>query len=161
MPTTADPQGTPRPYRTRKGGVLDDGGYKHLLQLGQRHRRNRGGEAPVRRAGIGVSQLPEAAGTLLSVDEAAEAERATRVQENVGKVAPGLVQYTTQLLFRGLWLRPGLKSRDRRLVTVSLSNLLLERHLPLLGLDRQKRDDLLNDLPETHRLPDGGRPSSE
>jgi len=29
------------------------------------------------------------------------------------------VQYTTDLLFRNLWLRPGLTPRDRSLVTVS------------------------------------------
>jgi 4-carboxymuconolactone decarboxylase len=29
------------------------------------------------------------------------------------------VQYTAELLFRELWLRPGLASRDRSLVTVS------------------------------------------
>jgi 4-carboxymuconolactone decarboxylase len=34
-------------------------------------------------------------------------------------VAPGVVQYTTDLLFRDLWLRPALTPRDRSLVTVS------------------------------------------
>jgi 4-carboxymuconolactone decarboxylase len=34
-------------------------------------------------------------------------------------VAPGVVQYTTDILFRDLWLRPGLAPRDRSLVTVS------------------------------------------
>jgi len=34
-------------------------------------------------------------------------------------VAPGVVQYTTDLLFRELWLRPALAPRDRSLVTVS------------------------------------------
>jgi 4-carboxymuconolactone decarboxylase len=34
-------------------------------------------------------------------------------------VAPGVVQYTTDVLFRDLWLRPGLAPRDRSLVTVS------------------------------------------
>src|SRR5437879_13673787 len=32
---------------------------------------------------------------------------------------PGLVQYTTDVLFRDLWLRPDLVPRDRSLVTVS------------------------------------------
>jgi 4-carboxymuconolactone decarboxylase len=32
---------------------------------------------------------------------------------------PGLVQNTTDLLFRDLWLRPALAPRDRSLVTVS------------------------------------------
>ena len=34
-------------------------------------------------------------------------------------MAPGVVQYTTEVLFRDLWLRPGLAPRDRSLVTVS------------------------------------------
>ncbi|MDI9682908.1 carboxymuconolactone decarboxylase family protein, partial [Burkholderia cenocepacia] len=34
-------------------------------------------------------------------------------------VAPGVVEYTTDALFRDLWLRPGLAPRDRSLVTVS------------------------------------------
>jgi 4-carboxymuconolactone decarboxylase len=38
---------------------------------------------------------------------------------NFGAVAPGVVQYTTDLLFRNLWLRPALAPRDRSLVTVS------------------------------------------
>ncbi|MGY4161827.1 4-carboxymuconolactone decarboxylase [Bradyrhizobium sp. USDA 4461] len=68
---------------------------------------------------IGVDQLPAASGPKLALDEAAEAQRATRVGEQFGKVAPGLVQYTTDVLFRDLWLRPGLAPRDRSLVTVS------------------------------------------
>ena len=34
-------------------------------------------------------------------------------------MAAGVVQYTTDLLFRDLWLRPALTPRDRSLVTVS------------------------------------------
>src|SRR5882757_3011072 len=68
---------------------------------------------------IGTSQLPAASGPQLPLDEAAEAQRATRVGQQFGNVAPGLVQYTTDLLFRDLWLRPGLAPRDRSLITVS------------------------------------------
>jgi len=32
---------------------------------------------------------------------------------------PGVVQYTTDILFRDLWLRPDLAPRDRSLVTIS------------------------------------------
>ena len=39
--------------------------------------------------------------------------------EQFGAVAPGVVQYTTDVLFRDLWLRPDLAPRDRSLVTVS------------------------------------------
>jgi 4-carboxymuconolactone decarboxylase len=68
---------------------------------------------------IGADQLPPASGPQLPLDEAAEAQRATRVGEQFGKITPSLVQYTTDVLFRDLWLRPGLAPRDRSLVTVS------------------------------------------
>jgi 4-carboxymuconolactone decarboxylase len=69
--------------------------------------------------GIGLDQLPLASPELLPLNETAEAERASRVEEDIGHAAPGLVQYTTDLLFRELWLRPALAPRDRSLVTVS------------------------------------------
>ena len=68
---------------------------------------------------IGVDQLPPAKATLLPLNEDAEAQRATQVSNNFGQVSPGLVQNTTNLLFRELWLRPALAPRDRSLVTVS------------------------------------------
>lgn len=68
---------------------------------------------------IGADQLPPASPTLLPLDKDAEARRATAVEQQFGKVAPGLVQNTTDVLFRDLWLRPGLTPRDRSLVTVS------------------------------------------
>ncbi len=69
--------------------------------------------------GIGTDRLPPVSPELLPLDEAAEAERASRVQQDFGQVAPGVAQYTTELLFRELWLRPALAPRDRSLVTVS------------------------------------------
>jgi 4-carboxymuconolactone decarboxylase len=68
---------------------------------------------------IGIDQLPPAKVELLPLDQAAEEKRAAAVGDNFGKVAPGVVQYTTDVLFRDLWLRPGLAPRDRSLVTVS------------------------------------------
>jgi 4-carboxymuconolactone decarboxylase len=68
---------------------------------------------------IGADQLPPASPALLPLDEAAEAQREKRVGEQFGAVFPGVVQYTTDVLFRDLWLRPGLAPRDRSLVTVS------------------------------------------
>jgi 4-carboxymuconolactone decarboxylase len=68
---------------------------------------------------IGSDQLPAASPTLLPLNEAAEAQRATRVQEQFGASFPGVVQYTTDVLFRDLWLRPDLAPRDRSLITVS------------------------------------------
>jgi len=46
-------------------------------------------------------------------------QRAASVEQNVGPVAPGIVQYTSDPLFRDLWLRPALAPRDRSLVTLS------------------------------------------
>jgi 4-carboxymuconolactone decarboxylase len=68
---------------------------------------------------VSPDQLPTAVGPRLPLDEAAEADRATRVNEQLGSSFPGVVQYTTDLLFRDLWLRPGLAPRDRSLVTVT------------------------------------------
>lgn len=69
--------------------------------------------------GIGADQLPAASPKLLPLDAAAEAQRAAFVQKQFGTVSPGLVHYTTDVLFRDLWLRPDLAPRDRSLVTVS------------------------------------------
>ncbi|MBR0822972.1 carboxymuconolactone decarboxylase family protein [Bradyrhizobium liaoningense] len=68
---------------------------------------------------IGADQLPPATGPQLPLDEVAEKQRATRVGEQFGQITPSLVQYTTDALFRDLWLRPSLAPRDRSLVTVS------------------------------------------
>lgn len=68
---------------------------------------------------IEADQLPPASGPQLPLDEAAETQRATRVGQQFGEITPSLVQYTTDVLFRDLWLRPALAPRDRSLVTVS------------------------------------------
>jgi 4-carboxymuconolactone decarboxylase len=64
-------------------------------------------------------QLPPALPALLPLDQDTETKRAANVEQLFGKVAPGLVQNTTEVLFRELWLRPDLAPRDRSLVTVS------------------------------------------
>lgn len=69
--------------------------------------------------GIGIDQLPPAKEKLLPLNAEAEKQRAAQVDSNFGAVSPGLVQNTTDLLFRDLWLRPALAPRDRSLVTVS------------------------------------------
>jgi 4-carboxymuconolactone decarboxylase len=71
------------------------------------------------RRGIGVDQLATASPALLLLNEAAEADRAARVGQQFGAAVPGIVQYTSDVLFRDLWLRPDLAPRDRSLVTVS------------------------------------------
>ena len=68
---------------------------------------------------IGVDQLPAASPTSLPLDKDGEAKRAAVVEQQFGDAAPGVVQYTTDVLFRDLWLRPDLAPRDRSLVTVS------------------------------------------
>ena len=72
-----------------------------------------------RARGIGIGDLPPAKEKLLPLNEGAESQRVTEVSNNFGLVSPGLVQNTTDLLFRELWLRPALAPRDRSLVTVS------------------------------------------
>jgi 4-carboxymuconolactone decarboxylase len=69
--------------------------------------------------GIGADQLPPASPAPLPLDKDGEAKRAAAVEQQFGNVAPGIVQYTTDVLFRDLWLRPDLAPRDRSLVTIS------------------------------------------
>ena len=68
---------------------------------------------------IPTKQLPELSPKLLTIEPVAEEKRAARVQQDVGPVSQGLVDYTGSLLFHDLWLRPALAPRDRSLVTVS------------------------------------------
>jgi len=71
------------------------------------------------RRGIQRDTLPPAVVERLPLNEAAERQRASTVEQNFGAIAPGVVQYTTDLLFQDLWLRPALAPRDRSVVTVS------------------------------------------
>jgi len=71
------------------------------------------------RRGVGPDQLPAETPPLLPLDEAVEARRAEAVGANLGALAPGLADYTTDYLFKDLWLRPDLAPRDRSLVTVA------------------------------------------
>jgi 4-carboxymuconolactone decarboxylase len=68
---------------------------------------------------IAGDQIPPASPKPLALDEDAEADRAKRVDDLFGKTFPGVTQYTTDVLFGDLWLRPGLAPRDRSLVTIS------------------------------------------
>jgi 4-carboxymuconolactone decarboxylase len=69
--------------------------------------------------GISADQLSPVSPTLLPLNENAEADRVKRVGDMFGAVFPGVTQYTTDVLFRDLWLRPALAPRDRSLVTIS------------------------------------------
>jgi 4-carboxymuconolactone decarboxylase len=68
---------------------------------------------------IGPEQLPAASPQLVPLNEQAEATRVAAVQRLLGAAAPGLDQYTTDPLFRDVWLRPDLSPRDRSLVTIT------------------------------------------
>jgi 4-carboxymuconolactone decarboxylase len=68
---------------------------------------------------IGADQLAPPSPALPPLNKEAEVKRAASVEQQFGSVAPGIVQYTTDVLFRDLWLRPDLAPRDRSLVTVS------------------------------------------
>ena len=68
------------------------------------------------RRGIGADQPPSPSPSLLPLDKDAEQKRADSVEQQFGNFAPGIVQYTTDILFRvcgsvqtvllviGLWL---------------------------------------------------------
>ncbi|UOK73290.1 carboxymuconolactone decarboxylase family protein [Ancylobacter polymorphus] len=71
------------------------------------------------RRGIGVDQLPDASPQLLPLDEKGEAARVASVQGLLGTASPGLEQFTTDPLFKDVWLRPDLSPRDRSLVTIT------------------------------------------
>ena len=58
----------------------------------------------------------------MPLNEEAEAQRATQVSNNFGQISPALVQNTTDLLFRDLWLRPALVPRDRSLVSALIAS---------------------------------------
>ncbi|MGF6976209.1 4-carboxymuconolactone decarboxylase [Paraburkholderia sp. JPY465] len=104
--------------------------------------------------GITQDQLPGASVDLLPLDEKAEADRAARVTSSAGPASSGLVRDTTEVLFRDLWLRPGLAPRDRSLVTVSalISNGQVQQipfHLNKAmdnGLTREQASEVLNQL---------------
>ncbi len=69
--------------------------------------------------GVAVGDLPPVDPDLLPLDEEAEAAREKFVSGTYGEVSMGVVDSTRELLFRDLWLRPGLAPRDRSLVTVA------------------------------------------
>ena len=72
-----------------------------------------------RARGVEPDQAAPASGPLLPINEADEKRRAAFVEQSVGPVAPGVVQYTSDPLFHDVWLRPALAPRDRSLVTIS------------------------------------------
>jgi 4-carboxymuconolactone decarboxylase len=68
---------------------------------------------------INADQLPAAQPDLLPLDQVPESQRESTNQQAYGAIAPGVLHFTTDVVFRDLWLRPDLAPRDRSLVTVS------------------------------------------
>lgn len=68
--------------------------------------------------GVIAQDLPGMEIELLPIDLSSEKARESSVAANFGAVAPGVLHYTTDLLFKDLWLRPALHPRDRSLITV-------------------------------------------
>lgn len=68
---------------------------------------------------VSADELPASDPELLPLNEDVEAKRKSSVADNFGTVAPRFLDYTTDVVFRELWQRPGLAPRDRSLVTVS------------------------------------------
>ncbi|MGU3438191.1 carboxymuconolactone decarboxylase family protein [Actinomycetes bacterium M1A6_2h] len=68
---------------------------------------------------VDADDLPHVDASLLPQDLAAEEQRAAGVERVYGTTAPGVVQYTDDVLFDDLWLRPDLAPRDHSLATVS------------------------------------------
>ncbi|WP_245423868.1 carboxymuconolactone decarboxylase family protein [Methylovirgula sp. 4M-Z18] len=89
--------------------------------------------------GIAPNDLPPVDPKLLPLDAAAEATRAANVEENAGTISPGLVQFTADVLFLKLWLRPDLAPRDRSLVTVS--SLMAAGHIAQITFHLNKAMD--------------------
>ena len=73
--------------------------------------------------GITPDQLPPASGEHLPLDEAAEAQRAARVEQDAGAVAPG-VGHTTQICVMPGYQRQGL---GRRLIQSTIQSLRAQR----------------------------------
>lgn len=68
---------------------------------------------------IDFKSMPSATPELIPLDQSAEDLRLQAVHQLFGDTGRPLAKYTTEVLFRNLWLRPGLTPRDRSLITVT------------------------------------------
>ncbi|EEZ0186554.1 carboxymuconolactone decarboxylase family protein [Escherichia coli] len=71
-----------------------------------------------KKRGVRSEDLPGKDVNLLPLNAEVERAREADVNKEYGSVAPGVIKYTTEALFRELWLRPALAPRDRSLITV-------------------------------------------
>jgi 4-carboxymuconolactone decarboxylase len=69
--------------------------------------------------GVTADKMAPPKQELLPLNEEAEAVRVARVAKNLGPQFQELQDFTTDVLFKDLWLRPALAPKDRSLVTVS------------------------------------------
>lgn len=69
--------------------------------------------------GVNADELPAGEVESLPQDSETERQRLETVDRNYGDTAAGVQEFTTDVLFGDLWLRPGLAPRDRSLVTVT------------------------------------------
>jgi 4-carboxymuconolactone decarboxylase len=84
----------------------DDGGVRRQGHLRAKRGSGRISCLPLRRASCRLTSR-------------AEASRVASVQQLLGTASPGLDQFTTDPLFKDVWLRPDLSPRDRSLVTIT------------------------------------------
>ena len=103
---------------------------------------------------VNMKEMPAAEPVLAPVDERSEAHRLDAVQHLFGNTGRPLARYTTDVLFRNLWLRPGLTPRDRSLVTVSAliangKSAEMPLHLPRAmdnGLSQAQTEEMIAQL---------------
>jgi len=66
-------------------------------------------------------------------------------QDAFGDFAPGLVHYTDEVLFDGVWERPELSKRDRSLITVAALTALGKSEQLRFHLDFARRNGVTED----------------
>jgi 4-carboxymuconolactone decarboxylase len=83
--------------------------------------------------GVTTGQLPEVSPELLPLAQAVpdESVRVAFIEQAIRPTAPAFAQCTDDLLYHEVWLRPGLRVRDRNLITVSA--LIASGQLGFLG----------------------------
>ncbi|WP_349959237.1 carboxymuconolactone decarboxylase family protein [Rhizobium sp. ZPR3] len=72
--------------------------------------------------GVSSDQLPELSPELLTVEEALpnDETRVAMIAANIAPASSALQHFTDDLLYRNVWLRPGLAPRDRGLASIAI-----------------------------------------
>jgi 4-carboxymuconolactone decarboxylase len=96
---------------------------------------------------VRADQLPAASPPRLPLNEAAEAQREKLVSEQFSTVAPGVVQYTTDILFRDLWLRPDLVTVSALIASGQVAQIPYHLNRAMdNGLTREQAGEVLTHL---------------